>query len=257
MKRIVITRPQAQADEFAAALTAAGMQPVFFPVIEIHPPADIAPLDEALQSLARFRWLALTSVNGVQAVWERMAALGIKGLPEGLRVAAIGPKTAAALRKHGVTPDFVPGEYVAEAILPGLGDVRGREILLPRAELARETLAEAIREAGGVAHEVTAYRTLPARPRPEAMESIRRGVDAVTLTSASTARNFVALVRSAGLDPLRLPGAPIYACIGPVTAAAARDEGLPVNVVAAEYTTEGLIKALIDGLGMKSREKEG
>lgn len=255
MKRVLITRPQRQAGEFAAALSKAGFTPVFFPVIEIAP-ADPAPLDSALQQLDSIDWLVLTSANGVDAVWERLEALGIRKLPQGLRLAVIGPKTAAALRSHGCEPDFMPSEYVAEAILPGLGDLRGKNVLLARADIARKALAVAIRDAGGTAREVTAYRTLPAVPDPQGLAAIRQGLFAVTLTSSSTARNFAALSRQHGLDPLHLPGNPLYACIGPITAATAREEGLPVDVVAEEYTTEGMVKALVGALNGYSGDKD-
>lgn len=243
-KRILITRPRAQAGEFAGLLRAAGAQPVIFPVIDIAPPEDVAALDRSLSELECYDWLVLTSVNGVEAVWARMEALGIEGLPAGLRLAAIGPKTARALEERGCPPDFVPDEYVAEAILPGLGDLRGRRVLLLRADLARPALAQAIEAAGGTAHEVVAYRTIPARPDPEALDELRLGVDLVTFTSSSTVRCFAALVREAGLDPLALQGEPLFACIGPITAQTARSEGFPVNLIAEEYTTVGLIRAL-------------
>jgi uroporphyrinogen-III synthase len=188
----------------------------------------------------------LTSVNGVEAVWERFAALELPAVPAGVRVAAIGPKTAEALLGRGVRPEFVPDEYVAEAILPGLGDLRGRWVLLPRADLARPALPQAIQAAGGVAHEIAAYRTLPAAPDPDGLQALSSGVDIITFTSSSTVRNFMALARAAGLDSLDLPGSPIFACIGPITTATAREEGLPVALTAGEYTTEGLIIALVD-----------
>lgn len=250
-KRVLITRPKDQSAEFAAALQAAGAEPVLFPVIEIAPLRDPTFLDRALRKLPCYDWLILTSVNGVEAVWARLAAqvgpelLAGWQMPPGLQVAAIGPQTAAVLQARGVRPDFVPEEYVAEALLPGLGDLRSRWALLPRADLARPALADAIRQAGGVAHEVTAYHTLPAKPDAKALKALRRGVDIVTFTSSSTVRNFVALVSAAGLDPLALPGRPRIACIGPITAATAAECGFPVTLVAAEYTTAGLLDALL------------
>ncbi|HZD57462.1 MAG TPA: uroporphyrinogen-III synthase [Anaerolineales bacterium] len=245
-KQIVITRPRAQADEFAAAFETAGAVPILFPVIEIGPIDDTTALDRALQKLNCYEWLVLTSVNGVQVVWERFAALGLGAIPEDTHLAAIGPKTAEALEERGAPPDFVPSEYVAEAILPGLGDLRGRWVLLPRADLARSALPRAIQVADGVAHEIAVYHTLPARPDPEAVKALKEGVDVVTFTSSSTVRNFVALLQKTGLDASDLPGKPVLACIGPVTAETALEEGLAVDIVAQEYTTEGLLRALVE-----------
>jgi uroporphyrinogen III methyltransferase/synthase len=243
-KRVVITRPRHQAGEFAAALQEAGAQAILFPVIEIGPVEDTTALDHALLKLHCYDWLILTSVNGVEALWERMNELKLEQVPAGVHVAAIGPKTAEALQERGVVPEFVPPEYVAEAIVPGLGDLRGRWALLPRADLARPALADAICDAGGVAHEIAAYHTLPAVPDPEALQALRTSVDVLTFTSSSTVRNFVSLTSAAGLDPLQLPGDPLVACIGPITAATARQSGFKVSLVAEEYTTQGLLEAL-------------
>ena len=161
-----------------------------------------------------------------------------------MKFATIGPKTAEALHARGINPDFVPDEYVAEAILPGLGDLRGRWVLLPRAEIARKALPEAICEAGGIAHEIAVYRTLPAQADPDALAAFRSGVDIITLTSSSTVYNLIAIARASGLDPFHLPGNPLFACIGPVTEQTAREEGLVNLVTAKEFTTEGLIDAI-------------
>ena len=243
-KRIVVTRPRHQAGEFAEALERAGAETILFPVIEIGSLEDTTALDHALMKLHCYDWLILTSVNGVDAIWERMRDLRLDHIPGQVHVAAIGPKTASALRECGVEPEFVPPEYVAEAIVPGLGDLRGRWVLLPRADIARPALADAICDAGGVAHEIAAYHTLPAIPDPAALQALRSGVDVLTFTSSSTVRNFVALTRAAGLDPFHLPGDPLVACIGPITAATASQSGFQVSLVADEYTTQGLLEAL-------------
>ena len=164
------------------------------------------------------------------------------------KTAAIGPKTAQSLEARGVTPNFVPDEYVAEAILPGLGDLRGRWVLLPRAEIARKALPEAIVAAGGVAHEIAVYQTLPAKPDPDGLAALKAGVDAVTFTSPSTVENFVEIVRHAGFDPVHLPGNPQIACIGPITQNIAQEVGFSNIVVAEEYTTEGIVTLLHNGV---------
>ena len=240
MKRILITRARLQADDFAQKLRGAGFEPIFFPVIEIQSIENNIALERALSRLECYDWLVFTSVNAVDVVANQLPKTQ---LPQ---VAAIGPKTAEALQAHGITPDFVPEEYVAEAILPGLGDLLGKWVLLPRAEIARKALPEAIFEAGGVPHEIAVYKTLPVQPSVEGLAALRAGVDIITLTSPSTVHNFVAIARQDGLDPLSLPGNPLFACIGPITEQAAREQGLFNLVTAREYTTEGLIEAIRD-----------
>ena len=242
---VLITRPEHQAGPLAALLEARGFRPVRFPAIAICAITPNPALDAALRHVDEYAWMVLTSVNGVRIVWERAEALGLAKAFQKARVAAIGPKTARALRQRGITPAFVPQEYVAEAILPGLGDVRGQKVLLLRALQARPTLAEMIAAAGGEAHEVPVYDTLPALPSPAGLEALRRGVDYLTFTSPSTVRNFVALTRQDGLDPLALPGNPQVVCIGPITAQAAREMGFPVAAVADPYTAEGLVEAIV------------
>lgn len=243
MRRILVTRPRAQADDFAERLHTAGFEPIFFPVIEIQPIENNLALDRALEKLSCYEWVVFTSVNAVDIV-VLGGALEQSKHGDGIKVAAIGPKTADALRKHNIEPDFIPNEYVAEAILPGLGDLVGKWVLLPRAEIARKALPEGILHAGGVAHEITVYKTLPTQPDPEGLAALREGVDVITFTSPSTVQNFVAIAKQNGLDPLNLPNNPLFACIGPITEQAAREEGITNLIVAEEYTTDGLIKAL-------------
>lgn len=239
--KILITRPRAQADDFAEKLRSAGFEPIFFPVIEIQPIENNVALERALEKLDCYEWVVFTSVN---AVPPTVSPHFLRKWGERKRgVAAIGPKTAEALRRHGIEPDFVPEEYVAEAILPGLGDLQGKWVLLPRAEIARKALPEAIANAGGIAHEIVVYKTLPAEIDMDGLNTLKSGVDIVTFTSASTVENFTAICKQNGLDPLNLPNDPLFACIGPVTEQAAREAGFANLVVAKEYTTDGLIGA--------------
>jgi len=250
--KILITRPRNQANSFAEALIAAGFEPFFFPVIEIRPFEENVALDRAIEKFDCYDWVVFTSINGVDAFFERLPSpppplpkreRGAEGGGR-VKIAAIGPKTAAALEARGVTPEFVPDEYVAEAILPGLGDLRGRWVLLPRAEIARKALPEAILEAGGVAHEIAVYQTVPAAIDPDGLAALKSGVDAVTFTSPSTVENFVEIVRREELNPLNLPGYPKIACIGPITQKAAEEAGFVDVLVAKEYTAEGLVELL-------------
>src|SRR5689334_12810379 len=161
-KRIVVTRPEAQAGGLAARLRELGAEPIVCPAIAIAPPADYAPLDAAIARMAEYDWLLVTSANGVRALLGRMAQLGrdAQALRD-LRVGAIGPATAQALAEHGLEASFVPSAYVAEAILDQIGDVAGRRILLPRADIAREALAAGLRAKGALVDEIAAYRTVP------------------------------------------------------------------------------------------------
>lgn len=241
--KVLITRPRVQADDFAEKLRSAGFEPIFFPVIEIQPIGNNIALERALEKLNCYEWVVFTSVNAVDVVFDEYSVFFLK---ENARVkfAAIGPKTAESLRKRGVEPDFVPEEYVAESILPGLGDLQGKWVLLPRAEIARQMLPEAISNAGGIAHEIVVYQTLPARVDEDGLSALKSGVDVITFTSASTVENFFTICTQNGLDPLNLPNNPLFACIGPITEQAAKEAGFHNLVVAKKYTTEGLIEAI-------------
>lgn len=237
-KRILVTRPRAQAADLCDKLAALGAVSIVFPTIEIAPLADPALLDEAIRHLAHYQWIIFTSVNGVKAFWDRLDAVGA-GLVPAHHIAAIGPATARALESHGVTVTLIPDEYVAEAIVDKIGDVRGQRILLPRADIAREALAHELQQRGALVDEIAAYRTLPAAPDPIGLAELQRGVDVITFTSSSTVRNFVALVGRDSSPPHTL-----IACIGPITASTARELGLRVDIMASEYTMAGLVSAL-------------
>jgi len=242
--RVLITRPREQAAAFADALRAIGAEPIFLPTIEIQPVDDTTALDRAIAKLDCYDWLILTSANAVTAVFERMTAIGIDMPPKNLRVAAIGPKTAAKLEDGGFPPDFVPDQHIAETILLGLGDLTDRWVLLPMADIAHNTLPDAIEAAGGIPHVIDSYHTIPVEPDPDGFAALQAGVDVITFTSGSTVRNFFAMANSASLDPLNLPGNPQIACIGPKTAKTARDLGFAVDMVADPHTTDGLVTAI-------------
>lgn len=239
--RILVTRSRAQSNDLCDKLASLGAQPILFPTIEIAPMEDYTALDQAIRLLSQYRWVIFTSVNGVVAFWRRLDALR-STLHASLHVAAIGPATAGALKKRGVRAEFIPEEYVAERILDGIGDVSGRRILLPRADIAREALAVELTRRGAIVDEIAAYRTLPAAPDPHGLAELRRGVDAITFTSSSTVRNFVALIGPSAIGHLQCA----IACIGPITAQTAREVGLPVDVMAREYTMDGLVAALAE-----------
>ena len=225
------------------ALRERGARVLEYPTITIRPPADRGPLRDALARLGRYDWAVFTSVNGVRRVREELEADGRDlGALADLRLAAIGPSTADALREGGLEVEVVPEEYRAEALAGMLaGEVRGRRVLLARAAEARDVLPERLRDAGAEVDEVPAYETLTASPEDVDLGGrLATGdVDWLTFTASSTVRNFVRLV---GADA----GRARVACIGPVTAGTARELGLPVDLVASDYTIPGLVRALAE-----------
>lgn len=249
-QRVLVTRTREQAGALSSRLRALGAEAVELPTIHVAPPEDWAPLDAAIAGLPGTGWIVFTSANGVGHFWERLRAAGLDARAlHGIRLAAIGPATAAALEARGLQPDLVPDEYVAEAVAAGLGEVRGLRVLLPRADIARPALAGLLREAGAEVVEVSAYRTLRPEIEPATLRALLAGVTVATFTSSSTVRNLAAAARDAGLDlPVALAHA-LIACIGPITAQTAREHGLPVHLVAEEYTVEGLVAALVKVVG--------
>ncbi len=240
-KRVVITRPPHAAGEFASRLRALGAEPVLLPTVSIRPPQDCGPLDHALEYLERYDWVIFTSANAVEHVWERARALG--RTPDHTawpQIAAIGPATAAALSRCGLQAALVSEQHVAEALFDALARatrLAGLRVLLPQSNLARPILADRLRAAGASVDAPVAYETIITDADPSVLAP---PPDAITFTSASAVQSFAAQFDSiATLSPGTL-----IACIGPVTADAARACGLPVHVVADPHTIEGLIAAL-------------
>jgi uroporphyrinogen III methyltransferase/synthase len=246
-RRVLVTRPRPQAGSLAARLEAYGAEVVALPTIRIEPPDDWAPIDEAIRTLAGYRWVVFTSVNGVTAFSERLRRAGLHAQSlAGRRVAAIGPETAEALRRAGIEPDRVPAEYRAEGLLHALETevTRGDAVLLVRAAEAREILPQEL-EARGVRVTVApAYRTVLVREGADHARALleARRIDAVTFTSSSTVRGFAALLGAA--DARRLLQGVVVAAIGPVTAETASEHGLHVTVMPHEYTVPALADAI-------------
>ncbi|MBA3332437.1 MAG: hydroxymethylbilane synthase [Actinobacteria bacterium] len=234
-RRIVLTRPRDQVGELAEALERLGATVLAMPLVDIEPIEDARSLDVALARLEAYRWLVFTSANGVAGLRER---LGEKALPAATRVAAVGPATAEAVRTLGVEAAFVPDRFAAEEIAAGLGPLQGVRILLPQADIASPSLAVELRSRGALVDAVAAYRTVAIEPSLHDVSELQRGVDAIVIASGSAARSLVA----SRVGNLVL-GATVV-CIGPKTAQAAREVGLPVGLVADEATSEGIIDAL-------------
>lgn len=242
MTTLIVTRPVGQAENLVSLLAARGIDAVHVPTVEIVPASPGSPLDQTLQSLAGADWLVITSANGATAIGDRLSALGV-AIPASTRVAAVGPATAGALRRLGITVHHVPTEFRTVEIANGLGDVTGRRVVLARADAATPHLRQALAARGAVVEEVVAYLTLegPTASRDQMATALSRGIDGIAFTSGSTVRGLRALVRPA--DAWRVTSLPAY-CIGPVTAKAAREAGFSVPVVAQEHTAAGLAAAI-------------
>jgi uroporphyrinogen III methyltransferase/synthase len=239
-RRVLVTRPRDQAASLCRRLRERYAIPVVFPTIAIRA-ADAAELDAELRHLDGFDWLVFTSVNGVRFVADRLAAVRPEGVPPTVRVAAVGSATARAAVEHGLPVHAVPDAFTGTAIPAALGDLRGRAVLLPRADIGREETGAALRAAGATLTEVVAYHTVPETPNADEWRGLRAGVDAVTFTSPSAVRHFAALLDDG--ERRRLDRA-VIACIGGTTAAAARAVGFEVHTQPGTSTVDGLVAAL-------------
>jgi uroporphyrinogen-III synthase len=248
-KRILVTRTRRQSSELAMQLQALGATAIAIPAIEIAPPASYSVLDQALETLDTFDWLLFTSANAVDVfAARRNTAL----LPR--HIAAIGPATAKAIEALGLTVDLLPERYVAESFAEALIPyAAGKRILLIRAEEARDVLPDSLTAAGTDLTIAPAYRNqMPETSIPAVRDLFSRSdkyPDAITLTSASTARSLIALLQAADLT---LPGGIALASIGPITSSAIRELGYEPTLEADEAT----IPALVDALKCHLRDKE-
>ena len=244
-QRILVTRPREQAGAFVRGLEALGAHVVVFPTVEILPLADNAALDRAIRGLPEQDWLIFTSANGVRHFLARCEALACTDSLSRLSIAAIGPQTARLLEQRGLAVSLVPDEYRAEGILSALGPerVRGRRFLLARVAGARDVLPETLRRWGAEVDVVEAYRNEPVRDGAKRLLEVLDQVDWATFTSPSTVNAFMDLLAGANAE---FPADVRVACIGPITADAARRRGLDVTAVAREYTVPGLIQAVVE-----------
>jgi len=246
-RRILVTRARHQASALSRLLSECGAHPVELPAIGIQAIQDTAALDEAISNIGDYGWIVFTSVNGVEAYFQRLYELKLDSRAlGGLKVAVIGPATARAVEKQGIIPDYVAEVYTSEGLVAGLKsrDIAGQRFLLPRADIADEELAEGLKRLGAEVHEVAVYRTVRAATAiSRAKEMLISGqIDVVTFTSSSTVSNLVAAFD--GEQP-RIDNARV-ACIGPKTADTAARAGLKVDIIAGEHTVPGLVAAIED-----------
>jgi uroporphyrinogen III methyltransferase/synthase len=201
-KRVLVTRPREQAAELIDRLEAMGAEPIEAPMIRIVPPEDYGPLDEACANASQYDWIVFSSVNAVDAFMERLLAgpRDARSLKDA-KLCGVGPATAERLARYRLKVDLTPLEYRAEGMLRALsekGDVRGLKILLPRADIGRDIVADELRKQGAEVTDVIAYRTIAVEAEREGEPDIYRmllehRIDVVTFASASAVRAFVRL----------------------------------------------------------------
>lgn len=248
-KRIVVTRSRDQASVFAEKLIDLGATPIEFPSIEVVPPSNWDELDAALRELASYQWLVFTSANAVRFFFQRLRELGmdIRAL-HGLKICAVGPKTAESLETFSLQADLIPEEFKAEGVIAALGgmSVKGVRFLIPRAKVAREIIPDKLRERGAEVTVATAYENV--RPTTD-VDRVRKlfqdgKISAVTFTSSSTVNNFVEMLGKSEYKPF-MKGVAV-ACIGPVTAKTAEEYGMHVDVMPKDYTIPALVDAMAE-----------
>jgi uroporphyrinogen-III synthase len=247
-KRILITRARHQAGRLAEALEEQGAEVLRLPTIEIIPPESYAHLDAVLEVIDGFDWLIVTSANGVAALEDRLRFMNIPlARLEHLHIAAIGPATATALGRVGLRVTVMPEQYVAEAVVALLQEkVRGKNVLLVRAAVARDVIPEELRKGGADIHVVEAYRTvIPADSLVQVRGLFGEGKplpDAVTFTSSSTANNFFALLAAAEIE---LPVGLCAVSIGPVTTRTLRQHHWEPACEAIKSDIPGMVEACV------------
>jgi uroporphyrinogen III methyltransferase/synthase len=258
-RRIVVTRSREQAGELIDMLEERGAEAIPAPTISIAPPEDSAALDEAVTNAATFDWIVFASANAVDSFMSRLTAGADVRELKGVRICAVGPSTASRLLRYGIRADLMPSEFRAEALMDALrthGPLRGRRVLLPRADIGRDVLADELRHAGADVTDVVAYRTTLAHADGTGDRDIYRmlldgKIDAVTFTSASTVRNFAQIHGQEQAADL-LSGT-VVAAIGPVTAEAAQQLGIQTTVQPARYTIPDLVDALVEHFRERKR----
>ncbi|OMQ14650.1 bifunctional uroporphyrinogen-III C-methyltransferase/uroporphyrinogen-III synthase, partial [Modestobacter sp. VKM Ac-2676] len=259
--RVLVPRTKEQAGEMSDRLRAYGAVPVEVPTIAVEPPRSPAQMDRAVKGLVtgRYGWIVFTSTNAVRAVREKFVELGLDARAfAGVKVACVGEQTAQAVRDFGIVPELVPtGDQSSEGLLadfPPYDDVFDPidRVLLPRADIATETLAAGLVERGWEIDDVTAYRTVRAAPPAATVrEAIKGGgFDAVCFTSSSTVRNLVGI---AGKPHAKT----VVAVIGPATAASATEFGLRVDVQPETAAVGPLVDALAAFASARRAEAEG
>lgn len=244
--RIVVTRRAEQAAGLGDQLRGVGLTPVIFPTIQLTALPTEA-LDVALAELSGFDWLIFTSVNAIDFFFRRADELnGVDGLRSTNRpsIAVVGKATARALVERGLQPDFMPTVFTGAALAAELSDLTGQRILLPRARAGGRAIIDSLSARGALVTDIALYDTMTATPTAGALRVLAQGFEAITFASPSSVRGFLEIVNHPDRQLAPLIDAAIIACIGPVTAQAAREHGLTVTLTPDEYTLEALVQSL-------------
>ena len=243
-RKILVTRARHQASVLSEKIEELGGKAIEFPTIEIQPNDDENQLKQMFDSLNNYQWIIFTSVNGVEIFFDKLinSDRDIRAIGQA-KICAIGGATGKALEEHYLKVDFVPDEYVAEALIEGLKEKikPGDNVLIPRAEVAREILPEQLREFGAHVDVVPLYKTIIPLHSHEKLMDILSQVDTITFASSSTVTNFIKILRK---ENLHLINNIEIACIGPVTMDTAKENGLLASKIASEYTIDGLVNLL-------------
>jgi uroporphyrinogen III methyltransferase/synthase len=246
-KRILVARPVAQAGAVVSRLLELGAQPVLAPTIDVLPPADWSAVDLMLGRIHEFDWVVFTSVNGVSFLLNRFWETGGDMRRFGrAKIAAIGDGTSRALAEYHLRADLIPDEYRAEALAEALKPhVAGKRVLWARASRGRDVLPAELRTAGAALEELIVYRNVDVKSLDtEVIRQIESGeIDWICLSSPSMARSLQRLLPAAAREQIGKTAR--VASISPVTTAAAREVGLPVDVEASTYTWEGIVEAAV------------
>ncbi|SEP13872.1 uroporphyrinogen-III C-methyltransferase [Propionispora vibrioides] len=250
-QEVLVTRSREQASVLSARLESLGAECLEAPAIKIIPPDSYAKLDQAIGELSQYHWVIFTSVNGVEYFFRRLAEFDLDARALcGLKVAAIGTPTANRLKEHGIRADLVPVEFRAEGVIEALqGRVEaGMRVLIPRAAVARDVLPEQLREMGVSVNVAPAYQTVSGDVEGAALASRLAAdeIDLVTFTSSSTVTNLLQLLGPEGASLLQKTK---VACIGPITATTCAEQGIKPDVVAREYSIDGLVAAILEQYG--------
>lgn len=246
-RTVLVTRSRKQASSAVKSLRSLGASCIELPTIRIEPPHSFEGLDKSVNDISGFDWIVFTSVNGVDNFISRLLNAGLDSRALfGKKIGSIGPATTARLKEHGLVADFQPAKYESAAIVKELKEkfkLKGKKILLPRADIAPPALAESLSDLGADVHNVTAYRTLKIEDKREDIRRmIEEGIDCMMFSSSSTVQNFFDWYGSDEFKKLKKK--PVIASIGPITTATIEENGFKPEIISRQATIPSMIEGI-------------